>query len=57
MIRLLFSRVIPDLNKDSELSYVDIYNYTNYVYNSLINDCWVTNLSKVIVSGTSSIFL
>ena len=44
---LINEKTIYDLNKDSELSYVDIYNYTNYVYNSLINDCWVTNLSKV----------
>ena len=46
-IHLVSNDTIYSLSKDQELSYVDIYNYANYVYNSLINDCWVTSLVKV----------
>ena len=38
---------LSKLNDGDELKYKDIYDLNNYFYNSLVNDCWVTNLNKV----------
>ena len=38
---------IYNIEANKELTYHDIYEYNNYVYNHLVNDCWVTNLNKI----------
>jgi len=47
LIHLTSSESIYNIEVNKELTYHDIYEYNNYVYNSLINDCWVTNLNKI----------
>ncbi len=46
-LHLTNDKGIYKLEAGKKITYYDIYELNNNVYNHLINDCWVTNLNKI----------